>query len=50
MLPWYVAWLMPFAALGTDRRLSRVAIVMTAVVLGIQLLGYIPHGSSLLGF
>jgi hypothetical protein len=49
MLPWYVAWLMPFAALATDRRLWRAAIVMTGVVQGIQLLGYIPHGSSVLG-
>ena len=48
-LPWYVAWLMPFAALGRDRRLWNVAIVMTGVVQGIQLLGYIPHGASLLG-
>jgi hypothetical protein len=49
MLPWYVAWVMPFAALGTDRRLWRTSIAMTAVVLGIQLLGYIPHGGGLLG-
>ena len=49
LLPWYVAWLMPLAALGTDRRLWRTSIVMTAVILGIQLLGYIPHGSGLLG-
>jgi alpha-1,6-mannosyltransferase len=50
MLPWYVAWLMPLAALGSDRRLWRASIVMTGVVLGIQLLGYIPHGGGLLGF
>jgi hypothetical protein len=43
-LPWYVAWLLPLAALGTDRRLWRVAIVMTGVVQTIQLVGYIPHG------
>ena len=49
LLPWYVAWLMPFAALGRDRRLWNVAIVMTGVVQGIQLFGYIPHGASLLG-
>lgn len=46
MLPWYVAWLMPFAALGTDRRLWRSALWITAVVQGIQLLGYIPHSSG----
>ncbi len=45
--PWYVAWLLPLAALGTDRRLFRVAIVMTGAIQGIQLLGYIPHGVSL---
>jgi hypothetical protein len=38
---------MPLAALGGDRRLWRTAIVMTGVIQGIQLLGYIPHGSSL---
>jgi hypothetical protein len=49
LLPWYVAWVLPLAALSTDRRLFRVTIAMTGVVQGIQLLGYIPHGSSLLG-
>jgi hypothetical protein len=48
LLPWYVAWVMPFAALAKDRRLFRVAIVMTGLVQFIQLLGYIPHASSLL--
>jgi hypothetical protein len=47
-LPWYVAWMLPLAALAHDRRLVSTAIVMTGVVLGIQLLGYIPHGSGLL--
>lgn len=47
MLPWYVAWLMPFAALATDRRLWRWALWVTAVVQGIQLLGYIPHSAGL---
>lgn len=49
LLPWYVAWLLPLAALGTDRRLWSTAVVMTGVIGTIQLLGYIPHGSSLLG-
>jgi alpha-1,6-mannosyltransferase len=44
LLPWYVAWALPFAALGSDRRLWRTAIVLTGVVQGIELLGYIPHG------
>ena len=47
MLPWYVAWMMPFVALGTDRRLWRTALWITAIVQGIQLLGYIPHSSGL---
>ncbi len=48
LLPWYVAWLLPLAALGRDRRLVRMTVVMTGVVQGIQLLGYIPHGGGLL--
>jgi Glycosyltransferase family 87 len=48
LLPWYVAWLLPLAALGHDRRLARTAIVFTGVVLGIQLLGYIPHTGGVL--
>jgi alpha-1,6-mannosyltransferase len=47
LLPWYVAWLMPLAALGGDRRLWRTAIVLTGVIQGIQLIGYIPHGVTL---
>jgi alpha-1,6-mannosyltransferase len=49
LLPWYVTWLMPLAALASDRRLWRVAIVTTGVILAIQLLGYIPHGAALVG-
>jgi hypothetical protein len=48
LLPWYVGWVLPLAALGQDRRLIRMAIVMTGVVQGIQLLGYIPHGGALI--
>jgi alpha-1,6-mannosyltransferase len=44
LLPWYVAWLLPLAALGRDRRLVTTAIVFTGVVQGMELLGYIPHG------
>jgi hypothetical protein len=47
LLPWYVAWLMPLAALAADRRLWRASIVMTGVFLAIQVLGYIPHGLSM---
>lgn len=49
LLPWYVAWLIPLAALATDRRLWRVAIITTGVVQGIQLISYIPHGTTFLG-
>jgi Glycosyltransferase family 87 len=49
LLPWYVAWLMPFAALGRDPRLWRVSIATTGVILGIQLLEYIPHTGFLMG-
>jgi hypothetical protein len=44
LFPWYVAWLLPFAALGGDRRLWRVALILTGVVQAIQMLGYVPHG------
>ncbi len=43
LLPWYVAWMLPLVALARDRRLWVVAVVMTGIVQGIQLLGYIPH-------
>jgi alpha-1,6-mannosyltransferase len=42
LLPWYVAWMLPLAALARDHRLWRMAIVMTGIVQAIQLLGYIP--------
>ncbi len=44
LLPWYVAWVLPLAALGRDRRLVTSAIVFTGIVQGITVLGYIPHG------
>lgn len=47
LLPWYGAWLMPLAALGTDRRLWRTSIVLTGVILAIELFGYLPHGGSI---
>jgi alpha-1,6-mannosyltransferase len=45
MLPWYVAWMLPLAALGHDRRLVRMAVILTGAVQAIQLLGYIPQGA-----
>ncbi len=43
LLPWYVAWLIPLAALSSSRRLWRSALVLSGVILAIQLVGYIPH-------
>jgi hypothetical protein len=48
LLPWYVGWLLPMAAIGHDRRLTRWALIMTGVVQGFQLIGYIPHAVGLL--
>jgi hypothetical protein len=47
LLPWYVGWLLPLAALGHDRRLTKVALTMTGVVLAFQLVGYIPHATGM---
>jgi alpha-1,6-mannosyltransferase len=44
LLPWYVAWLMPLAALSSRRLLWRTSIAMTGAFLAVQVLGYIPHG------
>jgi Glycosyltransferase family 87 len=49
LLPWYVAWLMPLAALATDRRLWRVAIASTIVIQLLELIGYVPHWPAALG-
>jgi alpha-1,6-mannosyltransferase len=49
LLPWYLAWLMPLAAIGRDGRLWRVSIILTCVVAAFQILAYIPHGSTVLG-
>jgi len=49
LLPWYIAWLMPLAALGRDRRLWQVSILLTLVIGCFQFLAYIPHASSLPG-
>ncbi|HWK18241.1 MAG TPA: polyprenol phosphomannose-dependent alpha 1,6 mannosyltransferase MptB [Solirubrobacteraceae bacterium] len=43
LLPWYVAWILPFAALAGDRRLRTTAIALTCLVQGILLIGYVPH-------
>jgi alpha-1,6-mannosyltransferase len=43
LLPWYVAWFLPLAALATDRRLWRLAILATGAVELFQVIGYFPH-------
>ena len=47
LLPWYVAWMLPLAALGRDRRLVHVSVAMTGIVLTVQLMGFIPHGAPI---
>ncbi len=47
LLPWYVAWLMPLAALACDRRLWKASLLLTGVMVCFQLFAYIPHGSAL---
>jgi hypothetical protein len=46
LLPWYVVWLMPLAALGRDRRLWKSSLVLSGVMVAFQLLAYIPYGSA----
>jgi len=49
LLPWYVAWLTPLAALSADHRLRRWTLTITGVVLLINMLSWVPNGSKLLG-
>ena len=49
LAPWYVAWLMPLAALGRDRRLWRASILLTVAIGCFELLAYIHHASSVPG-
>ena len=45
LVPWYVAWLLPLAALSYNRRLWTVSILLSAAILAINLADYIPHMS-----
>ena len=45
LLPWYIIWLLPFAALVPDRRLKAASLALTAYAVLIRL----PLASSLLG-
>jgi hypothetical protein len=49
LLPWYVAWPLPLAAVARDRRVVRASLALTGAVLAMQLLGYIPSSGSLFG-
>ena len=37
VMPWYVAWTLPFAALGGDRRLRAAALTLTAFLLVVRM-------------
>jgi alpha-1,6-mannosyltransferase len=49
LLPWYIAWLTPLAALSPDHRLRRWTLTTTGVVLLINMLTWVPNGAQLLG-
>jgi alpha-1,6-mannosyltransferase len=48
LLPWYAVWLTPLAALG-DRRLRRVALAFTVLVVTIRLCDFLPANLDSLG-
>jgi hypothetical protein len=48
LLPWYAVWLTPLAALG-DRRLRRVALAFTVLVVTIRLCDFLPPNLHSLG-
>ncbi len=48
LLPWYIAWLLPLAAISADNRLKRSAMTASGVIMAIQLIGYIPHVTTTL--
>jgi len=41
--------LTPLAALSADPRLRRWTLTMTGVMLAINMIGWVPHASTLLG-
>jgi alpha-1,6-mannosyltransferase len=49
LLPWYIAWLTPLAALSHDHRLRRWTLAITGVMVAINMLGWVPDGSTLFG-
>ena len=57
LLPWYVSWLLPLAAVSTDKRLIKPTLWLTGVVLVLQMVqfagtpifGYLPTGGPAMG-
>jgi Glycosyltransferase family 87 len=47
LMPWYLAWLLPLAALGRDARLINATVWLSGFVLVIGLLGFIPPSGVL---
>jgi hypothetical protein len=45
LVPWYVIWVLPLAALGKSVNLRRVALIITAYLV----IGFAPYTGSLLG-
>lgn len=45
LLPWYVVWLLPLAAVAGSRRLRMVSVLLTGLILAINLIDYLPHPS-----
>jgi hypothetical protein len=42
LMPWYTAWLLPFAAVGESRRLRDAALLLTVLLIVIRM----PYGVS----
>jgi alpha-1,6-mannosyltransferase len=49
LLPWYIAWLTPLAALSPDARLRRWTLSITGVMLAMNVLSWVPRGTTLIG-
>ena len=49
LMPWYVIWVLPFAALGTSRRLRRMAVVLTVFLVAtfVPLAGNVFYGNGI---
>jgi hypothetical protein len=47
LMPWYLAWLLPLAALGRDARLIKATVWLSGFVLVIGLLGFVPPNGVL---